>query len=314
MPTKSRHIYTFKYDSHHHELCKLESRHLFNEELKDNLLFSNITVLPSISPFIKNRFQILLNFESYAELINAIKNQNIQEEGFKAEYLVLAGDETNYTERLKKLRDVGMSIEGEPDYYHPSIIYSICHFNNRWYFGVLTKNDTSWHQHKQKPCSFSNSISMYIAKTLVSVASQGVGSRQLLDACCGVGTVMLEACYSQFNIDGCDISSTACEYTKENLAHYNYSAIVFPLDIQGLDKTYDAAIIDLPYNLYAYSDDGITSHIITSTANLTSRIVIVSLSNIQTIIETAGLQIVDFCTVEKRGTSKFTRNIWVCEK
>ncbi|MEJ6681991.1 MAG: hypothetical protein QNL21_07850, partial [Flavobacteriales bacterium] len=86
------------------------------------------------------------------------------------------------------------------------------------------------------------------------------------------------------------------------------------MDVKDLTQKYDAAIIDLPYNLYSYSDDAITSNIIESTVKLSSRIVIVSKSDIEAVIKKSGLKIIDFCTVEKRGRSMFTRSIWVCEK
>lgn len=313
MPTHN-YIYSFKYDYHHGELCKLESRHIFEKEEKHKLLFSNIKVDPTISPFIKSRFDIILSSEDYVELLEAVKKENIQYEGFKAEYLVLDGDETGYTDRLAKLKDIGYRIEGEPDYKKPSIIYSICHYENVWYFGVLIKHNPDWHKHKEKPCSFSNSINMDLAKVLVSVASKGNKKSQLLDACCGVGTVMLEACFAGFSIEGCDINWKTCRHARINLAHYNYTANVNRSDIKDHDKQYDAAIIDLPYNLYSYSNDTITSNIIESTAKLATRVVIVSISDIEALIKKSGLKISDFCSVEKRGVSKFTRNIWICER
>jgi tRNA G10 N-methylase Trm11 len=313
MPTYSF-IYSFNYNYHHSELCKLESRQIFDKEEKNKLLFSNIKVDPSISPFIKNRLEIISSSENYSELLENIKKENIHIDGFKAEYLILDGDSTGYAERLNKLRDIGYRIDGQPDYYTPSITYSICNYKNVWYFGILIKHNTDWRNHKKKPCSFSNSISINIAKTLVSIASKGNKTNQILDACCGVGTVILEACISGFNIEGCDINLKACKHTKENLSYYNYTANVYLSDIKDLNKKYDSAIIDLPYNLYTYSNDTIISNIIESTAKLTARIVIVSISDIETIIKKSGLKISDFCIVEKRGTIKFTRNIWVCEK
>lgn len=313
MPNHS-YIYSFKYDLHNNELCKLESRQIFNEEEKNKLLFSNIKVDPSISPFIKNRFDIISLSEDYSDLLKKIKKENIHIEGFKVEYLVLDGDSTEYRERLKKLKDVGYSIEGEPDYYAPSRTYSICYYKNIWYFGLLIKHNTDWYKHKQKPCSFSSSINMDIAKALVCIASKGNKTNQLLDACCGVGTVMLEACYSGFQIEGCDINRKACNHTRENLTHFNYNANVYHSDIKDIDKKYDVAIIDLPYNLYTYSNDTITLNIIESTAKLTTRIVIVSTSDIENMIKKSGLKISDFCTVEKSGRSTFTRKIWVCER
>ena len=311
---KHSYIYTFNYDYHHGELCKLESRQIFDNEEKNKLLFSNIKVDPSISPFIKNRFEIISSSEDYSELLVNIKKENIHDEGFKAEYLVLHGDATTYSERLKKLKDIGLIIEGFPNFETPTTTYSICNYQNIWHFGVLIKHNAGWLKHKKKPCSFSNSIGMNIGKTLASIASKGNKTIQLLDACCGVGTVMLEACFSGLNIEGCDIKLRRCKHTRQNLAHYNYTANVYCSDVKDLDKKYDAAIVDLPYNLYSYSNDTILTNIIESTAKLTTRIVIVSISDVETLIKKSELKISDFCTIEKRGRSQFTRNIWICEK
>ena len=226
----------------------------------------------------------------------------------------MEGDATAYAERLNKLRDIGYSIDGAPDYYTPSITYSICYYKNVWYFGILIKQKTDWQKHKKKPYSFSNSISIYIAKALVSIASKGNKTNKILDACCGVGTVLLEGCISGFNIEGCDNNSKAYKHTIDNLSHYNYTTNVYLSDIKDHNKKYDSAIIDLPYNLYTYSNDAIISNIIESTAKLTDRIVIISISNVETIIKKSGLKITDSCTVEKRGTINFIRNVWVCEK
>jgi len=292
----------------------MESRQIFDKEDKNKLLFSNVKIDPSISSFIKNRFEIILSSENYSELLNQIKKENIQVEEFKVEYLVLDRDTTAYTERLKKLRDIGYRIEGEPNYYSPSITYSICNYKSVWYFGILIKKNTDWLKHKKKPYSFSNSIDMNIAKTLVSIASKGNKTYQLLDGCCGVGTVMLEACIAGFKIDGCDINWKACKHTRQNLTHYNYTATVYCSDVKDLNQKYDAVIIDLPYNLYAYSDDTIISNIIESTAKLTARLVIVSISDITNLIRNSGFKISDYCNVGKTGKTKFVRKIWVCEK
>jgi len=307
-------IYSINYNDHHYELSKLESRQLFDKEDKNKLLFSNVKVDPSISAFIKNRFEIILFAENYTDLLNEIKKENIQVEGFKVEYLVLEADTTTYNERLEKLRDIGYRIEGEPNYYSPTIIYAICNYKNVWHFGILIKKNTDWLKHKKKPNSFSNSIDMDIAKTLVSIASKGNKTNQLLDACCGVGTVMLEACIAGINIEGCDINWKACKHARLNLTHYNYTAKVYCSDIKDINKKYDAAIIDLPYNLYAYSDELIISNIIESTTKLTARLVIVSISDITQLICNTGFKLSDYCNVGKTGKTKFVRKIWVCEK
>jgi len=307
-------LYSFNYDSHNSELCKLESRQLFNQSEKYKILFSDIKVDPSISPFIKNRFEIITSSDSYTNLITNIKEEDIHIDGFKAEYLILDGDNTDYDERRKKLKDIGYSIVGEPDFENPSIIYSICIYNNIWYFGVLIKHNMEWQKHKKKPFSFSNSIGMDIAKTLVALTSKGDKTKKLLDACSGVGTVILEACIAELNIEGCDINPKRYEQTLKNIKHYDYTSNIYCTDIKDHVGSYDCAIVDLPYNLYSLVDDSTTEHIINSTVKLADRVVIVSTSDIKETIKKSGLKVKDFCIVEKREKSKFARKIWVCEK
>jgi len=307
-------IYTFNYDRHYIELCKMESRQLFGEEEKDKLLFSNLKFNPAISPFLKNRLDIILSSHEYSDLLKKIKQKNIHAEGFKVEYLILEGDTLGYTDRLDKLRDVGYRIEGEPEYYKPIVTYSIGKYMGIWYFGILNKKNVDWDKHKKKPFSFSNSLEINISKTLVCVASKGDTKIKLLDACCGVGTVLLEACYSGFDIEGCDINWKAVKHTRQNLAHYNYTSKVYRSDIKDLDQKYDAIIVDLPYNLLSYSDDLIVSNIIESSAALTTRMVIVSISDISKLINKTGFDITDSCTVGKSGKGNFSRKIWLCEK
>lgn len=311
---KTKYIYSFSYENPESELCKLESRYIFNKEEKNRLLFSDIKAEPSSSAFIKKRLEITSSSEDYSALIKDIKKENICIEGFKVEYLVLEGDKTEYPERLEKLKDIGWSIEGIPDYYSPTITYGLCHYEGIWYFGILVKDSFAWHKHKQKPCSYSNSIGISIAKALVNIAANTSKKKKLLDACCGVGTIMLEACFIGYNIEGCDINEKICMDARENLAHFNYTANIYHSDIKDISKRYDAAIIDLPYNLFSLASDDDVLHIIKSTAEITDRLVILSTSDITNVISNLGFAISDYCSVGKNGKRSFTRKIWVCEK
>ncbi len=311
---KTKYIYFYNYDVNESDLCKLESKHLFDQEVKNKLLFSDIIINPSCSAFIKKRLDVLASDSQYSVLINKIKKLNICDEGFKAEYTFLERDSTGYRESLKILKDIGYCIEGNPDYYKPNIIYTICFYNNCWYFGILIKNNFDWHKHKQKPFSYSSSINITIAKSLVNIAAEGNKDTQLLDACCGVGTIMLEACFSGYTIEGCDINWKLCHQARKNLSHFNYKASVLVSDIKDIRKCYDTAIIDLPYNLFSHADENLVFHIIKSTAKVTNRLVVVSTIDISEHINNSGLQVTDFCVVQKGRKTNFSRKIWLCEK
>jgi len=309
-----KYLYLFTYDNTERALCKLESRYIFNKEEQNKLLFSDIKVEPSSSAFIKKRLDIISFSEDYSTLITDIKKEGICIEGFKVEYLVFDGDTTEYAERLTKLKDIGYSIEGNPDYHSPTTTYALCYYEGIWCFGMLISDNFAWYKHRQKPCSYSNSISINIAKALVNIASKANKEKKLLDACCGVGTIMLEACFAGNNIEGCDINWKICHDARANLSHFNYTANIYCSDIKDISRRYDAAIIDLPYNLLSDATDDDFLHIIESATEITDRLVIVSISDITNLVSNAGLSISDYCIVSKRGKSTFARKIWVCEK
>ncbi len=311
---QNTYIYTFKHDKTETALCQLESKYLFNQPIKNQLLFSKLKIAPSSSAFIKKRIDVFLYSKNYEILIDEVKKQNIFAEGFKVEYVVLKGDSTPYKIRLNKLRDIGYRIEGNPDYYNPTITYALCYYEEIWYFGILIKNNFNWHQHKQKPYSYSNSISIHIAKALVNIAAAGNKKRSMLDACCGAGTILLEACFAGYKMEGCDINWKLCRDARKNLTHFNYTSTIYRSDIRDLYRTYDAVIVDLPYNLLSKATDNDIAYIIASVAAITDRMVIVSTADIAIVISNIGFKLLDYCSVPKRGKISFARKIWVCEK
>lgn len=309
-----KHIYSFTYDTTEVTLSRLESKYIFGEVDTDKLLFSNLTFEPSHSSFVKSRLDIITSSVDYPTLIKAIKAAGIVVEDFKVEYLVFDGDPTDYADRLDKLKDIGYSIEGNPDYYKPKVTYALCKHDQTWYFGQLIKDKFAWWKHQKKPRSYSNSIGMNTAKTLVNIASRGDKQASLLDACCGVGTIMLEACFAGYQIEGCDINWKICRNARANLTHFGYGAQVHRADVKDIENSYESVIVDLPYNLLSKSSDEQVEHIVTHAARLSDRLIIVSTADISGLINSINFSIRDQCRVGKPGKASFARSIWVCEK
>ena len=218
----SKYIYSFIYDETESDLCKLESKYLFGQEEKNRLLQTDLKIDPSCSALIKTRLDIISSAADFADLIDEIKTKDLSIDRSKIEYLVVYGDTTEYSARLDKLKDIGYIIKGRPDYYNPITTFALCYFGETWYFGTLIKNNFDWHKHNKKPFSYSNSISINIAKALVNIATDGNKESKLLDACCGVGTIMLEACFIGIDIEGCEINWKICRNARENISHFDY--------------------------------------------------------------------------------------------
>ncbi len=311
---QNKHIYSFSYSINESEICKLESRQLFGKEEKKKELDADVMIEPSHSGFIKKRLDVLLCYQDYNQLLAKLDESPIVAEQFKVEYFHLESDTTGYRTGLEKVKDIGFRIVGLPNIKNPVTTYAICYYQGYWCFGVLVKNNYEWRKHQQKPQSFSNAINIKIAKTLVNIASQGDAKKSLIDACCGVGTVLLEACFAGYQITGCDINWRVCVKSRDNLTHFGYQANVVRSDINDISESYDAAIIDLPYNLFSCADDNKLLYIIRSTSKIAQRLVIVSTTDIHPLIKQAGLQLKDSCSVKKPGKTNFERRLWVCGK
>lgn len=309
-----KHIYFFKYEETQSDLCKLESEMLFQKKEENRILFSDIAFAPEYSPYIKRRMAVEVFADSYTHFLEQIKALNICKEGFKVEYIITHNDSTPYADRLNCVRDIGYRITGFPQYKKATTTYGICHYKGYWFFGELLTDALEWHKHRSKPRSYSNSINGHIAKALVNIAAKGVKNTHLLDACCGVGTILLEACFAEHRIEGCDINWKVCQDAKQNLQHFNYFAPVHHTDIAELNTSYNAVIIDLPYNLYSTASEADVLHILQSSAQLAKRIIIVSIINLSELISEVGLTVSHHCAVGKYGKKSFERQIWICEK
>jgi hypothetical protein len=73
---------------------------------------------------------------------------------------------------------------------------------------------------------------------------------------------------------------------------------------------YDAAILDLPYNLCSKLSDEQLQQLLISARGFTRRAVIISTEQIDTQVRDAGFMVMDRCEVRKGA---FTREVLVCQ-
>ena len=84
-------------------------------------------------------------------------------------------------------------------------------------------------------------------------------------------------------------------------------------DIKDINESYDAAVVDLPYDNFCLSDETNIIDIIRHTAKISNRQVFISAIDLTEEIREEGLVIVDRSVVYKSKNRNFTRYIWVCE-
>ncbi|MBP6468159.1 MAG: hypothetical protein KA277_09100 [Fusobacteriaceae bacterium] len=120
-----------------------------------------------------------------------LSKKPIKYEGFKVEYMRLDKDNIPYDERLSKVREIGFKIIGVPEMYIPTILFGITYFKGKWLFGVYEKNNFLWNNHIDKPCSYSQSLGVKLAKSILNIATCGNKKLKVIDTCCGEDVIIV---------------------------------------------------------------------------------------------------------------------------
>ncbi|MBD7912432.1 MULTISPECIES: methyltransferase domain-containing protein [Clostridium] len=293
------------------ELCDLEMKYIFNfVPEKKRYIVSNIDTNPSRSPFIKEKISIIFSGNSLESLVKQVVDTKLSLDDFKVIYLKSGDEDVDYKERLRSVSEIGYVITGEPNIHEPKVIVGISKIKDRWILGKYEKNDFKWHIHDRKPYTYSNSLGLKLAKSLVNVAVGNDFNLKVVDPCCGVGTVIIEALDIGINIKGYEINSQIADNAKKNLKFFGFENVVEEKDMHTIKENFDVAIIDMPYGIFTPTTDEKQNELIRSVARFAKKLVIVTIKNMDKELKAAGFKIVDKCKVNK---NKFIRYITVCE-
>lgn len=306
-----KYMYIVNYPTFEEELCLLEMRAVFGKMPVEKTLFSNIEFNSSNSPFIKTRLDIIYEKDSIEELLVEINKDTTIYNNFKLEYIRLNNNHNiPYEERLDLIKKLSMNIVGTHNFKNPEFNFGVTKVNGKWLFGINNKNDYKWHTHDNKPCSYSNSLGVKVAKAVVNIANNGLKKNTIIDPCCGVGTTLVEALDAGYEIEGYEINKHIAKNANINLEFYGFKPIVINDDMHNIKKKYDSSIIDIPYGLFSHTSEEEQQDIINTARRISNRIALISFEEHDLMVAKAGFKIIDRCVVTK---GKFKRFIVVAE-
>ncbi|HEY5575853.1 MAG TPA: hypothetical protein VIK34_03955 [Clostridiaceae bacterium] len=304
-----QYLYTTNCSTLERGLCQLEVKCLFGIEPDKKDFFTNIYVSPSRSPFIKHCISILYTAPSLEELQSKITADKLWAQKYKVYYINLEGEIPSYHDSKTAEREVGKCIIGEAEFDTPTTVFGITKREGFWIFGYCESNDYRWKKHKIKPFSYSNSLSVEVSRALVNIAVPFIGSTTLIDPCCGVGTVVVEALDQGIEVEGYELNISIGWNAKKNLEYFGFESVITVGDMHTIDKLYDAAVLDLPYGVFTSIKPVEQLSLIKHTRKIAHRAVIITFEEMSEIISGCGFRITDACTVAK---GKFTRHIYLC--
>ena len=309
-------IYRLVCSDQERSLCSMEMRQLLGIDPSwhesSAVVESELELSPQRSPYMKYRLQIWLKANDYADLLQQAAALELSET-YKliAIESVVNGEprKLEYNKRRAMERELGMHIGGQVDLHHPQLQLGIIEWNEGWLLGSYEVHEALWQQHDRKPRHYSTALGTRVARAIVNIAVPHLGAGiSLIDPCCGIGTVLLEAASQGIYAKGYDLNPLAVVGARENMQAFHYQCDIAIADMRGLTGDYDVAVLDLPYNHCSVLPAEERQQMLASLKQLCKRAVIVSVEPIKEELLQLGATIVDSGIVAK---THFKRDIWL---
>lgn len=312
--------YIYRVTCHEQEisLCSLEMRALWETPFETKgstmLLQSNIAQDVNRSPFVKYRIEVLKMAHSFQTLVECCRLMELAGMSYKVialdEQLDGYVDAISYEQRRMLEQALGVSIGGKVNLKTPDIELGVVRIEQKWFLGILQRNEAIWQAHNDKPRQYSTALSTKVARAIVNIAVPNLHTHvKLYDPCCGIGTVLMEACSQGISCSGSDLNPLAVVGARENLAAFQYNCDVTIQDIRKITDHYDVAILDLPYNHCSVLSPQDRHEMLSALKSIASSFVIVSVEPILNELLELGFIIDDTGKVEKMN---FSRDVFVC--
>ncbi|WP_245599951.1 TRM11 family SAM-dependent methyltransferase [Paenibacillus harenae] len=303
-------IYSYTHHENEAALCEQELQALLGQPVRCGITRSAADIHVDRSPFVKRRITVQLEAESMEELTALLPSIALEGSTFKVLY-TQGEEKLAYEEQRQLERAAGAALRGTADMRKPERLFGLTSLDGRWYFGPCEESGAVWLKHRNKPQNYSTALPTRAARAIVNLAagSETEGIR-LIDPCCGMGTVLIEAMSMGFDIEGIDLNPLAVRGARVNLAHFGYPDRVKLGDMRRAEGAYDAAIVDMPYNLCSVLPEEEERAILSSARRIAKRAVIITTSRLERQLTHAGWRIAECTTLRK---ASFTRYITVVE-
>ena len=307
-------LYLYSYHEDEDSLCKLEMRSFFGFDTSSSILESTIKIDPSRSPFMKARLDEIVRSTSIEQLIEQVRELKTFERTCKVLFVqhgnLKKTEKIGFQQRRLIEREVGMNLAGQVDLINPEVIFGLLKVEDGWVFGEYVKGKSVWFEHQVKPHHYSTALSTRVARAVVNIAAPNPTDLKVIDPCCGIGTILIEALSMKIDIVGRDLNPLVVSGARENIAYFGFAGEVVLGDMRNVINQYDVAIIDMPYNLCSVLPSDIQFEMLNSAHKYAQKVIVITIEPIDFILDQAGFRVVDRCVARK---GSFSRDIFVCE-
>ncbi|URN93025.1 MAG: RNA methyltransferase [Candidatus Pristimantibacillus lignocellulolyticus] len=318
MTCVSEFIYRITCHEQERSLCSMEMRALwgvsFDADHSTLLLRSDTRHHVNRSPFVKYRLAIWCegsDLENLQEKVSQLPQLTRTYKVIALDVIVDGQVEPiAYHERRVIEQKLGSQVKGEVNLKQPELMLGVIKLEHSWVLGELEYHDPIWQRHNDKPRHYSTALSTKVARSLVNIAVPSLKEDiHFFDPCCGIGTVLMEACSQGIHASGGDINPLAVVGARENMAAFHYHCELRIHNMTEIETKYDVTIVDLPYNHCSVLPEEERYRMLQALSTMASRVIIVSVEPIRAELIQLGYHIEDEGYIEK---THFKRDVFLC--
>lgn len=301
----SKYIYFISAKDELKDLFRLECKLVFNVEYNgQSTICTDIDYPIDRSCFISNKMTVLEESNTFDELVKKVSNLNLFSDDYKVIWIKNKLEKMDYQTSLRYCREIGLLIEGEFNMNDPRVYYGISLVNNKFVFGVCETRSNRVMKHFNKPYSYSYSLDTILARTLINILMT-YSPKDIVDPCCGVGTVILEALDNDLDITGFDINGEIVKQAISNCEHYGYNSKIECIDIREVNQKFDWLILDIPYGVVEEVKLSYQHELLLSAMNISDNLIVVSISDYDDFFVKNGYKVKEKAFSKKQNFIRF---------
>lgn len=260
--------------------------------------------------YVKTGLRVIAHGPTLPDLVEAVRRADFAADRFRIQVVRLTERfDVHKRECMVALADV---IQANPDLDAPRHRFLTLIREDGFYFGeILAESGSTYLRHDEKPCRTSTSLPSRVARAMVNLAAPP--ARSILNLCCGTGSILLESRALGLDVRGIDWNWKMVEMSRQNLAHFGYTATVERADARETTQIADAVVADLPYGHYLVLDEEIVRSILARAALLAPVGVFAAGSDITPWLQEAGYTGVEVHRIRKHaGFSRYIHRARSC--
>jgi tRNA G10 N-methylase Trm11 len=258
--------------------------------------------------FVHTGVRVIAHQPTFDELVDAVGDATFEANRFRID----VHDPSDRLDRPSHHTAMALAdvIPFGPDLRDPVHRFMVVATDDGLRFGeVVASTDSGYRVHDSKPWTTSSSLDSRFSRGLVNLVPEATS---VLDPCCGAGSIVLEAALLGLEAYAVDWKAAMVGMTRENLAHFGYTAEVTRADSREFTHPVDAVVTDLPYGHAIKTDEVVVRGILERCSSLAPVGVFVAPAGITDWLTAAGFSRVEVHTVMKRRG--FTRWIHIARR